>query len=169
MEEDLAHLRNDWPFIQNGAVTLFLDPVVLAFSIEAMQQEEYVVEHIDCSSTESLLRDFARALGWAEKFGYEPESLNLDALNDALRAEPHNVPSRIVLVLDRFTAFQERDRRSAWNVLDLIEMNSREHLLYGHRLLAFVHVTNPQTEIEGLGARSAQWNRKEWLMKSRGA
>ncbi len=168
MEEPPAHLRADWPYIQNGAITLFSGQGTLNAAIEAMQSEGYVIEHIDCSTAANLIHDFARALNWSERFGYEPELLNLDALNDALRADPRDGPSRIVLALTRFDDFQERDRPSAWNVLDMIETNSRDHMIDGGRLLAFVHVTDPQTEITGLGARSAQWNPKEWLITSRG-
>jgi len=160
--------RADWPFIQNGAVTLFRTRRVLDESIRKMKACEYSIKDVSCRTDASLVDSLAKALRWREQFGYEPESLNLDALNDALSGVPAVDDPRVVLVLDRFSGFQKRHPELAFGVLDMIESNSRDHLLFGRRLLAFVHTTNSDTHIEGLGGRSANWNNKEWFRQSRG-
>ncbi|WP_420859674.1 barstar family protein [Marivivens marinus] len=162
------HNRADWPFIQDGAVTLFLKQQVLDAAIEAVRDEGYSVHRIDCGREDTMMRDLSHALRWEKQFGYEPDSLNLDALNDALCGEPCDERPKLLLVLDRFAGFRKRGADTATAMLDIIEYQSRNHLLFGNRLLAFVRTNNPNTHIEGLGGRAAQWNKKEWLMKSRG-
>jgi hypothetical protein len=168
MGEAAIHHRADWPFIQNGAVTLFLNQAVLDAAIADVRREGYVVQQIDCGNEKSLVRDFAKALHWLEQFGDEPGQVNLNALNDALRYEPCVERPRLVLVLDGFAELQSWDKAAAHELLDMIESNSRDHLRHGQRLLAFVRTNDPTMHITGLGAQSARWNRKEWLMKSRG-
>ncbi len=160
--------RADWPFIQNGAVTLFLKEKVLDEAVQTMIREGYAVHHIDCGTEAGMMRDFSRALRWNEQFGYEPEQLNLNALNDAVCCEPCEERPRIVLVLNRFAGFLKWGKESAHEVLDIIEYQSRNHLLFGERLLAFVRINDPNFRTEKLGGRPAIWNRAEWFMKSRG-
>ena len=115
-----------------------------------------------------MLQDLTVTLCWQKQFGYAPTALNLDALNDALRGIPCDDCPNVVLVLTRFHAFCQRNEKAAHAVLDLIESQSRDHLLFGRKLLAFVHTTDPGTHIENLGGRVAKWNPEEWLMQSRG-
>ena len=45
---------------------------------------------------------------------------------------------------------------------------SRLMLLTGKRLVTLVQSEAPDVRFDGLGAISAQWNRREWLNKDRG-
>jgi len=162
------HDSADWPFIQNGAVTLFLKQPVLESAVKMVSSEGYAVHQIDCETDEVMLQNLTVALRWQEQFGYAPTVLNLDALNDALRGMPCDDCPSVVLVLTHFQAFCQRNEDAAHAVLDIIESQSRDHLLFGRKLLAFVHTTDPVTYIENLGGRVAQWNPEEWLMQSRG-
>ena len=166
-ESDITK-RADWPFVQNGAVTLFLKQTILDAAIATMTREGYTVYQIDCGTEAKMVEDLANALHWVEQFGYTPDRLGLDALNDALRGEPCEERPKLLLVLKRFSGFRKRSKETAQKVLDIIEYQSRNHLLFGQRLLAFVHSNDPRFNIEGLGGRVAQWNKQEWLMKSRG-
>lgn len=158
----------DWPFIRDGAVTIFLKAVVLEEAISLVKSEGYVVEEIDCSTDDSVIRGISKALCWEKWFGYEPEHLNLNALNDALRYEPNPERKRLAIVLRNFTVYRNSQQREADAVLDVIEYQSRNHLLHGERLIAFVSSEDPNLHIEPLGGRAANWNEKEWLMSARG-
>jgi hypothetical protein len=162
-------LASDWPYVRHGAVTLFKDRGVLADAVALMRAEGYSDHHIDCCTDGSLIASLAAALEWQRHFGYVPDRLNLDALNDALASVPNAEMPRVVLVLERFEDFWQRDREVAIAVLDIIEDQSRLHLLFDNRLVAFVRTSDPALHVENLGGRAAQWNPKEWPMTSRGA
>ena len=158
----------DWPFLQNGSTTLFLKRPVLGAAIATMENIGYRSCFIDCASEPSMVADISRALLWREQFGYEPECLKLDAFNDALRGMPNADHPKVLLVLTSYDAFRERAQETAYAVLDLLECSARNALLFGYRLLTFVHTDNPQLHLDGLGGRHACWNSKEWLMADRG-
>ncbi len=154
--------RSDWPYICDGAVTLFHEQSILDAAIEAICDEGYAVHQIDCGSEASMMRDFASALRWVYHFGYDPDRLNLDALNDAFRSEPSEEYPRLTLVLNRYPELQTWNEKAARAILDIIEFQSRDHLLFDRRLVAFVRTDNPSLHIDGLGSRAAHWNYKEW-------
>ncbi len=87
----------DWPFIQNGAVTLFFRQEVLENAIEIMQREGYAERKIDCVNETTMLRDFSEALRWQEQFGYEPKTLNLNALSDAMGGATTETHPRVLV------------------------------------------------------------------------
>ncbi len=157
------HREEDWPFIQNGAVNLFLSPAVLDAAVASMKEAGYRIHEIDCGSEAAFVSTMAVALRWEQKFGYQPHALNLDALNDALRHEPATDGLATLLVLRNFDALRKRGKEVAHNVLDLIELNARDHLLLGAKLVCFVRTRDPDLSIDNLGARSAHWNASEWL------
>ena len=88
MGQPSSENRPDWPFIQNGAVTLFRKQSILDAATLVLSGDGYRVHQIDCGTETSMMRDLSIALFWDEKFGYQPDHLNLNALNDALRYEP---------------------------------------------------------------------------------
>lgn len=159
----------DWPFVRYGAVTLFKSKKVLEQAIDSLAHEGYRICRIDLGNEATMMKDLAAALNWKEQFGYEPASFNPDSFNDALSSAPNADCPKLLLVLNRYAGFQKRNKASAFQLLDVIESCSRDHLLFGQRLLAFVRLGNPSEHIEGLGGRLAQWNPKEWLIKSRRA
>jgi hypothetical protein len=82
-------------------------------AIGAVVRERYSVQRIALPRDATLLRDVTRALRWEEHLGYEPNHLNLDALNDALRCEPCGERPRLVLILEGFDDLHRRDRAAA--------------------------------------------------------
>lgn len=93
---------------------------------------------------------------------------NLDAFNDCLS---DIVPSNkgFVLVFKNFDKFNERDKDTAYQVLDIIQNNSWRLLVENQKkLMAFLHSDDPRLEIQPVGALPVLWNNEEWLNKSRG-
>jgi hypothetical protein len=92
---------------------------------------------------------------------------NLDALNDALRYLEVDPQSGLVFCFVRYDLLRTASPELADGVLDMIERNSRDYLLYGRRLLALLQSDDPTIQFHPLGGRSATWNRREWLNKDR--
>lgn len=158
-------LDADWPFLRDGPVTLFRSPDVLDDAVTCLRAAGYRVHEIDCSSDAACAASFATALHWAAKFGYVPQRVNLDALNDAMWPDPAHDAERSVLVLRAFDSLRKRSKATAHGILDVIACNERTHLIHGRRLLCFVQTTHPGLKIKDLGGRSAQWNTKEWARR----
>jgi len=158
----------DWPFLQNGPTTLFKSQKVLEDATTRLKSSGYAVHHIDCSNDDKLLCSFIETLRWRHQFGYVPETLILNALNDAVRDEPFETSDKAVMVFDQFQGFWKRDKSTAFHVLDIFASASRDYLIFGKRLLSFVKVSNSAFKIDALGATPANWNDREWLNKDRG-
>ena len=164
----VPHERADWPFLQCSPTTLFLKPEVMQQAIQAMEKIEYHICNIDCSSDASFLASVVRELKWESQFGYCPDVLSLDALNDAVRSEPFDTASDAVVALNDFQKLWDRDERQGLHVLDIFTGASRDYLLFGKRLLTFVHVSDPGFETKKLGALSAWWNGHERFRNDQG-
>lgn len=153
--------RADWPFLREGAVTLFTATSALSDAIGRLSDAGYSVQRIDCADERHMVRDLNIALRWEARMGYRPEALNLDALHDALGDEPGPDRPLLLLVLDGFDAFRARDVRRAHLVLDILAGASRDHLLFDERLVIFVVTAERGLQIDNLGGRPTQWNRLE--------
>jgi hypothetical protein len=166
---DKDFTRADWPLLQNGAINLFWKPTVLADSINDLATLGYEISEIDC---ESKLPDFCEQISWAlkwkEQFGYSPWSGNLDAFNDGLSYFPFGHSGQAALVLHNFHIQAAHDLGYANKILDLIECNSRDHLLQGKILLCLVQTGDNHYEPPVVGGRPPQWNRREWSHSDRG-
>jgi hypothetical protein len=152
--------------MQNSAVTLYYRRHLFERDMNWLAEYGYAIHTIDCSYEEVFESQISRALCFVERFGYE-WSRNLDALNDGFyNIEFHGVTG-VAFCLMRYDALAAADPHAAHAVLDIIEWNSRYHLLFGNRLLALVQSDDPDISFDSLGARPAEWNRDEWFTASR--
>ena len=158
--------RLDWTLLQNGAVTLYFRPQVLAEDVAWLKEHDYRVDTFECSDWigES---DMHEALSCGLEFpGYYGR--NLDALNDCMGDIEIPEESGRVLVFKRYDSFAANNPDVAWSVLDIMELNSRHLLLFGRRLIILIQSDDPGISFDPVGGRSVGWNRREWLNKSRG-
>jgi len=160
--------RLDWRLMQNGAVTLFYRTDLFDDAIEWLRAHAYVVHVIDASTINSFTDEMTVALRFQEQFGFSPWNGNLNALNDAFRYLSGGETTGVVFCFKEYDRLATADGHFAHAVLDILESNSRDHALLGQRLFALVQSDDPAIEFHGLGARSASWNNKEWLLGSRG-
>jgi len=160
--------RLDWHLMQNGAVTLYFQMAILEQDLAWLRGHGYRIETIDCNDCTTFFRQMSLALKFKEQFGYEDWSGNLDALNDAFGSLECDADAGLVFCFHRYDLLKASDAYLAHTVLDIIESNSRDHLLFGQRLLALVQSDDPTIQFDSLGARAANWNRQEWLDKNRG-
>ena len=158
--------RLDWVLLQNGAVTLYFRPQVLAEDIEWLKGQDYRVDTFECSGwvREDEMHE---ALSCGLEFpGYYGRNLN--ALNDCI--SDIGIPEKggRVLVFNGYDSFAAKVPDVAWSVLDIMETNSRRLLLFGRRLIILVQSDDPGISFEPVGGRSVMWNSREWLNRSRG-
>jgi RNAse (barnase) inhibitor barstar len=164
--ESKDYQRLDWTLLQNGAVTLYLRPEILNEDLEWLRVHQYRIDTFKCSAWNSE-KEMHQALASGLDFpGYY--GCNLNALNDCLSDIEIPEESGRVLVFQRYDAFAAKVPDVAWAVLDIAEVNSRRFLLFGQRLLVLVQSDDPRISFEPVGGRSATWNLREWLNKSRG-
>jgi len=149
----------------NGSIVMFWRQSILEKYVENIREEGFDIYLFDCEAWDknTCLLDLGNTLGFPNYYGK-----NLDAFNDCLS---DIVPSKegFVLVFKNFDKFNERDKDTAYRVLDIIQNNSWK-LLVGNqkKLIAFLHSSDPRLHIQSVGALSLHWNNEEWLNKNRG-
>lgn len=132
---------------------------------EIIRKEGFDVYIFDCESWDknSCLLKIGNTLEFPDYSGKTLDDFN-DCLSDIVPSD-----EGFVLVLKNFDKFNERDKDTAYHVLDIIQNNSWK-LLVGNqkKLIFFLHSSDPQLHIQPLGALPVLWNNEEWLNKSRG-
>jgi hypothetical protein len=159
--------RADFALLQNGAVNLFWRKTIYNEAREDLRALNYHEIAITYGDFETFLLDVSGGLRWQERFGYPAWNGNLDALNDGLSELPSDKLG-VALCIEDFDLLVARDGEWAKAILDIFELNSRMHLLFGRRLIGLFQTNDPRYEAPGLGGRNASWNRKEWLWSDRG-
>ena len=158
----------EWQLLQNGSINLYKDEVLFEEDCELLKKVGYKVAYIDCSSLLSFETDITEALEWKKQFGYSPWGGNLDALNDGMRDTTLGYNGKFTLACKNFHKLVKVNKNMAMAFLDLLEYNSRNHLLDGCLFIGLIQTGDPHFSPENLGGRSANWNHKEWLHKNRG-
>jgi len=159
--------RLDWRLLQNGAVTLYSRPEILAEDLAWLAANRYVIDRLDCrtwTTAAAVHGALATALSFPAYYGE-----NLDALSDCLSTLAIPDEGGRVLVFDRFDVPARALIGLATRVLDVIAVQARQHLLFGHRLLALLQSDDPKLGFDPIGATSVTWNPREWLTAARGS
>jgi hypothetical protein len=167
-EEDVDKSELDWLLMKNGAVTLYLQSAILDGHLAWLGEHRYQIETINCHDITTFQHEMSLALKFKEQFGYGEWNGNLNALNDGFRHVESASEYGLVLCFIRYDSLAAADPDFALAILDIIESSSRDHLLFGRRLLALVQSDDPKSRFYPLGARAANWNVREWLNKNRG-
>ncbi|WP_348787442.1 barstar family protein [Leifsonia sp. NPDC080035] len=161
----------DWQLAQNGFCSAFHRRTVLDEAVAWLAQSGDRIVRFDAAGwvdPRVLHDDVAAGLDFPGYYGR-----NLDALNDCLGdvaelAYGWTAADRgLVLVLDRFDAFQLADAATAGAILDMVEDAGRRAALFGNRLLCLVHSDDPDIKLAPVGGRAVQWNPAEWLRSRR--
>lgn len=160
--------RLDWQLMQNGAVTLYFQTAILEETLAWLRDQGYAVQTIDCHDRAGFQQQMSLALQFREQFGYDEWTGNLNALNDAFRYLAIAPATGLVFCFLRYDLLKAASPDLAEAVLDIIESHSRDYLLLGQRLLALVQSDDPAIRFGPLGARTANWNQREWLNSARG-
>ena len=156
--------RRDWNLLQNGAVTLYHRAAILDDDLAWLGANGYRVDRISCATwtTDALLHaGLASALGFPDYYGE-----NLDAFNDCASTLEIAEAGR-VLAFERFDVPYKTIVPQGFMILDILEAQARQHLLFGRRLLAMIQTDDPMLSIKPLGGRAPTWNSREWLTAKR--
>jgi len=154
--------RLDWQILQNGWTSLYYQISILDNDLNWFRSEKYEIIDFDCqlwTEEERMHKDFKKKLDFPDYYGE-----NFNALNDCL-SEYEIKGSGTVIV---FHNFHNVDKSIAHTLLDIFALSSRQHILFGEKLLTFVQVDNPNYQIEPVGATPVLWNGAEWLNSNRG-
>lgn len=159
--------RADWPLLRHGAVTLFWRADLFTAAKQELAAIGYRLIEVDSASCAALIAALSDGLEWERQFGYAPWSGNLNAFQEGLAGAPFGDQMCLALCLQGFHRVAHDDAEFAEGLLDIIERESRNHLVMGRRLLALVQTDDGQYSTGPLGGRAATWNLAEWLDRSR--
>ena len=151
----------DWHLMQNGPITLFRDRPEFDFAASWLKTRNYDVHTIEAADVASFVAQMNNALQFPLRFGHEWNG-NLDALNDGVGDITFDDKSGVAFAFVHYDRLASADYRFAHATLDIIAWNSRFHLLFGHRLMAFVYTEDAQLRFTALGAQDALWNNIRW-------
>jgi RNAse (barnase) inhibitor barstar len=157
--------RLDYSLLQNSFAVLYFRAQVLAEDIAGLKKLGYSVIEFDSSSWKSesdFYEAIAAGLTFPDYFGR-----NLNALSDCLIDIEIPCDSGLAIVFSKFDSFQASFPDFAWEVLDIISVKARRHLLFGRRLICLLQSDDPKLSFKEVGAQPVIWNNREWLNKAR--
>jgi RNAse (barnase) inhibitor barstar len=158
-QHERDYQRLDYQLLREGALSLYLNQYILADDITWLKAHGYLIDSFDCalwSDESKMYKEFAQKLAFPSYYGE-----NLDALNDCLCDIEVPEQSGRVLVFYKFDVFNANFPKVAWNLLDIIEHNSRFYLLNGKRFLALIQSSNHLTNLTNFGCHFLKRNPKE--------
>ncbi len=157
--------RTDFPLLQNGAVNLFYRKSVFEGVIADLEKLDYRIVKIVYTDMAAFREELSSKLEWKKRFGYHPWTGNLDALNDGLCPGELENGGKTAICIEDFDRLYQEDDKLGFALLDMIESNSRQWLLFGERLIALIQTNDRDFQCEGVGSNSAHWNQKEASVK----
>ncbi|PZM85428.1 MAG: hypothetical protein DKT66_04395 [Candidatus Melainabacteria bacterium] len=158
--------RLDFQLLLDGAVTLYYSADIMHEDCEWLKQHKYKVRDLDASNwnTEAAFHaDVKRILEFPSYYGE-----NLNAFSDCLSDLEMDEDGGFAIAIRHFNSFFRVMPDRAQAVLDIIETNSRRHLLIGKRLIALVQTDNPRVVYEHVGCITPSWNPRERMERNRG-
>jgi RNAse (barnase) inhibitor barstar len=165
-EEPDTWQRLDWRLLQNGPISMYLRPVVLANDISWLVENGYRLDRVDCRGwvdAEVAHTALSTAFAFPDYYGR-----NLDALNDCMRDLEVPFEGGRVLVFERFDIPAAAISDFAYVLLDIVASVARDKLMFGRRLITLVQSNDPTLGFPPVGATSVTWNPREWLSSARG-
>ena len=159
--------RADWPFIREGAITLFYRTDLFGRAKALLAGLDYALVEVSCRSTEQVIEQISEGLKWVDQFGYGPWTGNLNAFDEGFAGLQFPASGCFALCLESFHRLNEESPDFALGLLDVVETQSRNHLVDGLRSIALIQTDDPAFQTPKLGGCAARWNWDEWLTTSR--
>lgn len=152
--------RADWLLLQSGAINLFWRKTYYDETKRDLAALGYRILDVPYMSYDQFILDLSEAVGssWDG---------NLDALNDDL--SPFSfIGTNTAICISRFQALMSFDARLGLTLLQIIEDQSRCHLLFGQRLIALIQTDDADFRSGATSRVEANWNYREWIDANRG-
>lgn len=153
--------RKDFQILLNGSISLYHKEDILEEDIKWFAKHGYVISEINLQEVQteeefhSLIK---QCLNFPSYYGE-----NLNALGDCIFSLEISNESGLLLVFRNFDLFYKKMPSLAYNVLNILEINSRRLMLTDRRLITFAHSNKLDLDIPPIGACSVMWNNREWL------
>ena len=155
----------DLVLLRNSPITMYHSRSILENDLQKVVACGYQSYTFDCAVWQSEMdmhRALAAKMSFPDYYGH-----NLDALNDCLGDSDVILADTLIVLVD-FNAFFQRFPR-AWHVLDIIAQACWFNLLFGRKVMGFIHTSDPNITFQQIGAKPVMWNPLEWFDSSRRA
>lgn len=166
-EDEIQNHPLDFSLLSNGSINFYHNKKFLQDDIDWLIERNYEIISFDClnwKDKDEFYSEFSEKMKFPEKW----PATNLDALDDWMGDIIFNGNGK-VLVFFNFDHFLKGvEERVAMDLLDILENQSHNFLLFGNKLITLLHTNNPGLGIWGLDSKSVKWNSREWMYKSRG-
>jgi len=149
----------DWKILQNGAISLYFDRKVLHEACTWFRNHGYQLYLFDCTQWKTL-ENFYKA---AKDILNLPEYCggNLDSFRDCLWSIDIPQESGAVMVFTGLETFYRRWQDFSFELLDILEKQSRDFLLFGRRFIVLIQSNHPNLSFQPVGARPIVLNPEE--------
>ncbi|MFN2543993.1 MAG: barstar family protein [Actinomycetota bacterium] len=154
----------DYALLQNGASSFYTDKAILAEDIEWLSRNRYRVIEVDVTSRRERGEVFEAIEERVDEWptGYAANG-SWDAFRDAL-VDLDFPEGGIAFLFRGFGDFAQQTRDGAESTLDAFEKASRDHLLFGRRLIVILEART-DVNLGPAGGRHPLLNRREWLAR----
>jgi hypothetical protein len=146
----------DFDLLRDVPVSLFQRDAVLSGTVESLREIGYWIVEVDAGNwdADGMFAAVARAFDFPDYFGN-----NLDAVNDCLSdvAEGQygwpREAAGLAVVVRGYDTFWTRDRDLAQALVDIGVRQSRYGLLFGHRILWLLQVSDRPIAMDPVGCQ----------------
>lgn len=151
----------DWSILQNGWMSRYWRSAILNDDLKWFENKSYVLIEFDCRTWHN---DHIMHSQLKTKFDFpDYYGENFNALRDCLR-DLNIIKSGLVVV---FRHLDQIKAPTAHKILDIMADCSRQHMLFGSRIITLIQVDNPNYEIGPVGRSEVTWNSQEWANSRR--
>lgn len=156
--------RLDWLVLRDGPFVLYFDRSKLDEACAWFLRHSYQIVAFNSAKWQSdgdFHDDISKSLKFPDYYGR-----NLDALDECMCSDL-DIPqeSGLLLVFHHFDVFKKRFPKIPHVLLDILAESSRQYLLYGQRLIIFIHSDDQNIVFEPVGAcpvMRAHWQAKHY-------
>jgi hypothetical protein len=151
-----------YKLLQNGAITVYSKKEYLIEDVNWLKANNYDIFQFDAAvwkNGEDFIMEMVSKLNLTGC-----HAANFDALNDGL-AEIESKNNGTVLLFEHFDKFVNKILpRVCFDILDILELKSRNLLLFGQRLIVLIQTNDQNFQVNSLGSRSTCLNERERII-----
>ncbi|MEX0968596.1 MAG: barstar family protein [Bacteroidia bacterium] len=160
MELFTNDIELDLQILQNGAISMYHDQIILDKDLNELKKLDYQIADFNTSTwtPTTAHQELKNGLDFPAYYGE-----NLDALNDCLGDLNPTDQKGLVIVFRHFDNIATTDKEWCEGLLDVITEQSRQWLLTNKRLIGLIQSDDPDLSFSKLGGLNPTWNGEEWI------
>ena len=150
--------------LQNGAIVMYHNTILLDEDIEWFDNNSYEILDIDVQhwNAENFHDKIKRSFNFPDYYGK-----NMNALEECLDELINRKFRGLVLILRNIDDFVCLDKDLAVGLLNIIARTSRRWLLSGQFLIGVLQSNDPDLNFDKVGGTKPFWNGNEWFDEER--